>query len=209
MIDGIAMKGKQIIITSVLQDLILEQLHSNLMGIEKARLLARESVYWPNIDTDIDNTVKQYATCLDYQQTQPHERALPYDLPCRPWEVVGADTFMVHNKMLLCIANYYSKFPVVKKVGNLAADDIVQIAKIIFAEYGLPKMIVSDAGKFHIRNIQTVVQVDEHPAIHIIILPHNVNSDDAQYEALKIHQKSMLRIVTLKKTLLFSLWKLQ
>ena len=33
----------------------------------------------------------------------------------------------------------------------------------------------------------------------------NVNSDNAQYEALKIHQKSMLRIVTLKKTLLFSL----
>ena len=46
MIDGIAMKGKWIIITFMLQDQILEQLYSNQMGIEKTRVLARKSVYW-------------------------------------------------------------------------------------------------------------------------------------------------------------------
>ena len=35
MIYGIAMKGKWIIIPSVLQDQILEQLHNNHMDIEK------------------------------------------------------------------------------------------------------------------------------------------------------------------------------
>ena len=48
--------------------------------------------------------------------------------------------------MLLCIVDYYGKFPVVKKVGSLAANDLVQMAKIIFAKYGLLKKIVSDAG---------------------------------------------------------------
>ena len=53
---------------------------------------------------------------------------------------------MIYNKMLLHIVDYYSKFPVVKKVGSHAADDLVQMTKIIFAEYGLPEQIISDAG---------------------------------------------------------------
>ena len=50
MIDGIAMKGKRIIILSLLQKQILQQLHSNHMGIEKMRFLAHESVYLININ---------------------------------------------------------------------------------------------------------------------------------------------------------------
>ena len=66
--------------------------------------------------------------------------------PFRPWEVVGADIFKINNGMLLCIVDYYSKFPVVMKVGTLAADDLLQMAKMTFAEYGLPKEILSDRG---------------------------------------------------------------
>ena len=42
---------------------------------------------------------------------------------------------MVNNKIFLCILDYY-KFPIVK-VGNLSTDDLLQVAKLIFAEYGL------------------------------------------------------------------------
>ena len=48
MIDGIAMKGKQIIIHYILQKQIQEQLHSNHIDIKKAQFLS-ESVYWINI----------------------------------------------------------------------------------------------------------------------------------------------------------------
>ena len=60
--------------------------------------------------------------------------------------MMGADVFMVNAKMLLGIVDYYRKFPIVKTVGSLAVDDLVQMAKMIFAEYGLPKKIISDAG---------------------------------------------------------------
>ena len=36
---------------------ILQQLHSNHMDIEKMSFLACASVYWMNINTDIENTV--------------------------------------------------------------------------------------------------------------------------------------------------------
>ena len=54
--------------------------------------------------------VKQCASYLDYQQRQPHEKTMPYDMPCKPWEWVHADMFYVKNNMLLCFVDYFSKF---------------------------------------------------------------------------------------------------
>ena len=116
------------------------------MGIEKKRLIVREFMYWPNMNADIENTPKQCTTYLKYQQMQPHERVLPYEIPCRPWEVLGADIYMVNNKALLSIVDHYSMFPIMKMVGSLATNDLVQTVKMIFAEYGFSKQIDSDAG---------------------------------------------------------------
>ena len=85
------------------------------MGIKKTRLLAHKLVYWMNMNADIKNTVKQYATCLNYQKTQPHWRMILHEILCKPWEAVGADIFLINNDMLLCIVHYYSKFCIFKK----------------------------------------------------------------------------------------------
>ena len=52
--DGIIFKGKQILIPESLRADILAQLHLSHQGIEKTQLLAREGVYWPNINKDIE-----------------------------------------------------------------------------------------------------------------------------------------------------------
>ena len=64
-----------------------------------------------------------------------------------PWEVAGVDIFFVKNKHL-CIVDYYSKFPLVKKTKavSLSADDLVRAAKIVFNEFELPKKIISYVG---------------------------------------------------------------
>ena len=36
----------------------IQQLHEGHQGVEKTRLLARDSVYWPRINEDIANMVK-------------------------------------------------------------------------------------------------------------------------------------------------------
>ena len=69
-------------------------------GIEKMQLLGRESVYWITMNTDIEVTVNQCDKCLEYQQMQPQERALHFEIPCKPWEVVGVDVFMTDGKTL-------------------------------------------------------------------------------------------------------------
>ena len=56
-IDDIIMKGRCIIISEVLKQQVLDQLHVNLMGIKKIKLLVHESIYWVNIINDIENYV--------------------------------------------------------------------------------------------------------------------------------------------------------
>ena len=51
------MKGKCIIIPVVLKQQVLNQLHTNHMGIKKTKLLMRDSVYWVDINTDIDKHI--------------------------------------------------------------------------------------------------------------------------------------------------------
>ena len=69
-----------------------------------------------------------------------------HDNPIGPWDMVGADMFTLNDKHNLCIVDYHSKFPIIKKTKYLSADSIILTFKAIFAEYGIPKRIMSDSG---------------------------------------------------------------
>ena len=69
-----------------------------------------------------------------------------HDILAIPCEVIGADMFTLNNKHYLCIIDYHSKLPVIKKTEDLSVYSLILTCKIIFAELGLPKKIVSDSG---------------------------------------------------------------
>ena len=82
-IDGVILKGKHIVIPHSLRQQVLAQLHTNHMGIEKTKLLARDSLFWSNINADIEGYIKHCATCLEFQQMQPKEKITHHDIPLR------------------------------------------------------------------------------------------------------------------------------
>ena len=108
------------------------------MGIKKTKLLACESVYWVDINTDIDEHIKRCNMCLEFQQMQPKEKMIHHDIPQRPWEVLGVDVFHFNNKNYLCIVDYHSKLPVIKRIEGLLAGSLIATTKVIFVEYGIP-----------------------------------------------------------------------
>ena len=59
---------------------------------------------------------------------------------------MGAEIFQLNNKNYLCIVDYHSKLPVVKKIEGLSADSLVLALTVVFAEYGIPTRVMSDAG---------------------------------------------------------------
>ena len=145
-IDGVLLKGRCIIIPYNLKQQVLTQLHINHMGIEKTKLLARESIFWHNINANIEACTKSCATCLEFQQTQPKEKLMYHNIPLRLWEVIGVDIFHFKNKHYLCIVDDNSKFPVIKRLEGLSADNLINVVKTIFNEYGIPCKHMSDAG---------------------------------------------------------------
>ena len=145
-IDGIILKGRHIIIPYSLRQQVLAQLHTSHMGIEKTKLLARDSVFWSNINADIEGYIKHCATCLKFQQMQPKEKIIHHNIPLRPWEVVSADVFHFKNKHYLCIVDYNSKFLVIKRLEGLSAENLINTIKLIFTEHGIPHKIMSDVG---------------------------------------------------------------
>lgn len=149
--NGFVLKGQQIVIPSNLRNKIIQQLHTAHLGQEKTKLLARDCVYWPNINRDIDNIVQTCPTCQQHQNAQSPETLHQHEIPSRPWSTVGTDLFVLDNKQWLIVADYYSKYPIVRKLPVPAPSSVVVSAtKQIFAEHGIPETVISDNGPhFH------------------------------------------------------------
>jgi hypothetical protein len=50
-----------------------------------------------------------------------------------PWHTVSADLFKVNNFKYIAIADYYSKFPFMKKLNNLTSTTVVNVARSTFS----------------------------------------------------------------------------
>ena len=61
--NGLITKGARLLIPSTLRRKVLEQIHDGHLGIEKCMLKARDSVFWPGISNDIQETVAKCGIC--------------------------------------------------------------------------------------------------------------------------------------------------
>ena len=121
------MKDKKITIPAGLKPQIpqiLDQLHSNHIGMEKTRLLGIESIHWINMNVDIEYTINICSTYLWFQQTHPKEKIISHEIQGKPWKATGTDLFTINNSNFLCIIDYHSKFAIVEKKGKLSVDSL-------------------------------------------------------------------------------------
>ena len=105
---------------------------------------------------------------------QPKKKIIHYEVPGKPWEIVGADLFSLHNKSYLCILDYHSKFHVIKHIDDLSADSLILACKIMFFRILLIK-------KYCQMQVVTLLQINtkdstkpEYRASSIIIGPSPV-----------------------------------
>ena len=81
-----------------------------------------------------------------FQQVQPKDKMIHHDIPIRPWDIIGTDIFTLNNKHYFCVVDYHSKISIIKKAEDLLADSLILTCKVIFAEYRIPRKIMSDSG---------------------------------------------------------------
>ena len=140
------MKGDRIIIPEALRNNILTALHTGHQGETKTILLARESVYWPGINNDIRKLVQSCTTCVKYQNAQPKMPIQQPDLPTTAWQKLGSDIFEYKGEKYLLIVDYYSRYPIIRKLENITARTVSTKFTSVILEFGIPKIIIADFG---------------------------------------------------------------
>ena len=110
------------------------------------QLRALETVYWPGINKDILKQYQSCKACIKYSKSQRSEPLQSHPTPELPWHTVVTDLFETKNSKYLLLVDYYSRFPVLHKLGNTTSKVLVQEMKAVFAELGVPNVLVSDGG---------------------------------------------------------------
>eukprot|EP00914_Ancora_sagittata_P006444 GHVO01013020.1.p1 GENE.GHVO01013020.1~~GHVO01013020.1.p1 ORF type:complete len:276 (-),score=20.11 GHVO01013020.1:451-1278(-) len=71
---------------------------------------------------------------------------IPHDVPARPWHTLGMDFFEWNGKRYLLVADYFSKFPIIRHMQTTTSTNTISKLKTIFGEYGVPQRIFTDQG---------------------------------------------------------------
>ncbi|XP_033117255.1 uncharacterized protein K02A2.6-like [Anneissia japonica] len=129
-----------------MRNTILLLLHESHQGIEKTRKLARESVYWPKINTDIEKICQNYNAFQELQPQQAKEPMLTHEKPSKPLIKLGTDLFEIGNKNFLILSDYYSRYPVVKQLASTNARAVINTTKEILSLFGKCSEIFSNNG---------------------------------------------------------------
>ena len=145
-IDGIIYKGQKILIPKSMRRLMLEKVHEGHLGMEKCKQRARSVMFWPRMNSDIDNTVKDCFTCLQYRPKHQVEQLNPHPVPDGPWQKVGVDLFELDRKHYLIMADYYSGYPEVAPLPSLTSTAVMNVMKAVFGRHGVPFEVFSDNG---------------------------------------------------------------
>ena len=144
--NGLILKGHRLLVPSNLRPQMLQIIHQGHLGAEKCNLKARDCVFWPGISKDINQMTDNCPTCMQFSKRQSKEPLHPHSVPSFPWQKLGTDLFDYQGAQYLLVTDYYSKYPVVRKLNSATSAAVINHLKSIFAEHGIPETLVSDNG---------------------------------------------------------------
>ena len=143
---GLLIKGDRIVVPKSLQKDVLQRLHNAHQGMDRMKRRARQTAYWPQMNSQIENLVNRCNTCLKHKPSKSKDPLQPHAIPTRPWEKVGSDLFQTHGLHYIIITDYYSSYPEVFQLKKTGSQQVVDVMKDTFSRHGIPSELVSDNG---------------------------------------------------------------
>ena len=96
-LDRLVLKGTRIIVPTQCRSELLDKLHEGHFGIDRTKLRARDSIYWPGINRDIETLVKTCETCQENSKRNNKDPVLAREIPIFPWTLLEMDLFMMDD----------------------------------------------------------------------------------------------------------------
>ena len=144
--DGLVFKGYRIVVPTSMQTEIKDRLNSSHVGVQGCLRRARETVYWPNMNADIEDYIGRCPTCNSIQRSQAKEPMIAHAIPELPWQHVACDLFECDGADYVVLVDYYSEFFEVDRLSDKRSNEVVRKLKAHFARHGCPETLCSDNG---------------------------------------------------------------
>ena len=172
--DRLVLKGTRIIIPNRKRKEILKLIHKGHLGLNKCKMRAKETVYWPGMNEQLEQLILSCQLCLKYSRSKDKNMpntALGYEIPSVPWSKVATDIFHFISKSYLLVVDYTSRFLIVREIKSMSAQHIAEHFRLIFSEYSWPDTLVSDSGPCYVAKTFASL-MKEYAVNHITSSPH-------------------------------------
>lgn len=146
-VEGILLMEDKVVVPENIKNAVLKLLHANHSGMTKMKQLARRTIYWQGLNSDIENFVKRCDTCAKMTIIPKVKSTETWIPTTRPFSRLHADFFYFDKKMFLLIVDSYSKWLEVELMRyGTNAKSVIRKFISVFARFGLPDVVVTDGG---------------------------------------------------------------
>jgi hypothetical protein len=146
-VDGIIFKGERVVIPESMRREMLGIIHESHLGMVKCKQLARDVLYWPGLNKQIEDVVSRCATCQKHRVNQQKEPLLPVEVPTRPWQTVATDLFDWEGDKYLIMVDYFSEWFEIEQLKiDSSAKTVIGKTSKWFSIHGIPEKVISDNG---------------------------------------------------------------
>ena len=144
---GCLLWGYRVIIPAKYQSSIIAELHGGHVGVARMKELARSYIWWPKIDSHLEEAVKNCDQCLQNSRAPSRGELHPWEWPSQPWHRLHLDyAGPIENKYYLVLVDAYSKWVEIFQTNGPNSKETIKHLKHCFCTMGLPVTIVSDNG---------------------------------------------------------------
>ena len=94
--DGIILKGRRIDMHAKKCEAILKLIHECHLDLNKCKLQATETVYWPGLNNQLEKLILNCELCLKYSQSKCKQKptmSLGWKIPLHHWTKLATDLF--------------------------------------------------------------------------------------------------------------------
>lgn len=85
-------------------------IHTGHFGMNKCIQRANTAIFWPNMNIEIENLVKNCYACQKYGSSNVKEPLILHEIEKLPWFKLGMDLYQLHGETYLIVVDYYSKY---------------------------------------------------------------------------------------------------
>ena len=187
--DGCIVWGGRVVVPPPGRESVLIELHGGHPGTSRMKSLARGLVWWPGMDQEIENMVKQCSDCQQSRPSPPTAPLHPWCWPTRPWTRLHVDfAGPMEGKMFLIVIDAHSKWIEVFPMATATALTTIQQLRQLFAQFGIPESIVSDNGpQFAAAEFQEFCRLNG--IRHVRVAPYQPSSNGLAERAVQVFKQ--------------------